>query len=96
MCVFLTRYLPLVLWTKKELPDILKTMFKYVVPSVLAGIVMPALFFPNGPKLQIGLANPYFLAGIMIILITFVSKRVLLSSFLGMGVFFIAQWILRM
>ena len=88
LCTFLPRYLPLALWGGRELPASAKTVLGFVPPAVLAAIVIPSLMTPTGTKLDLQWTNPYLIGGGMALLASLVSKRILLSSAVGVGVFF--------
>jgi branched-subunit amino acid transport protein len=81
-----------VLWGQKELPPLAKTVLGAVPPAVLAALVVPAMLVPNGTSLNTSLENPYLLGSIAVFVLFFLTRRMLLSSFVGVLVFFAAQW----
>jgi branched-subunit amino acid transport protein len=95
ICTFLPRYLPLVVLKDREFSLHIKTALGYVTPAVLAAIVVPELIMPGGAQMHFSIINPYIVAGGITILSTLLTKRVLLSSFIGIGVFFLLQWSLQ-
>lgn len=92
LCTFLPRYLPLVLWGQRELPALAKTVLGAVPPAVLAALVLPAMLVPSGTTLNTSLENPYLLGGVAVFVLFLLTRRMLLSSFIGVLAFFAAQW----
>ncbi|MGV8863867.1 MAG: AzlD domain-containing protein [Pseudomonas sp.] len=46
----------------------------------------------SGPRLNTRLDNPYLLGSLAVFVLFFLTRRMLLSSFIGVLVFFAAQW----
>lgn len=46
----------------------------------------------SGPTLNTSLENPYLLGSLAVFVLFFLTRRMLLSSFIGVLVFFAAQW----
>lgn len=59
------------------------------LPSAL---VVPAMLVPTGTTLDTCLENPYLLGSLVVFVLFFLTRRMLLSSFIGVLVFFAAQW----
>jgi branched-subunit amino acid transport protein len=93
LCTFLPRYLPLVLWGNRELPDGVKTVLGFVPPAVLAALAFPSMMMPNGVDLDLAWTNPYLVGSIVTLIATMISKRLLLSSSIGIAAFFAVQWL---
>lgn len=63
----------------------------FVPPAVLAAIVMPGLFMPQG-VLDLSLGNMRPLAGILAILVAARTRSVLAAILSGMGALWLLQW----
>ncbi|CRM21809.1 AzlD domain-containing protein [Pseudomonas fluorescens] len=92
LCTFLPRYLPLVLWGQRELSPLAKTVLGAVPPAVLAALVVPAMLVPTGTAIDFSVQNPYLLGSVAVFVLFFLTRRMLLSSFIGVLVFFAVQW----
>lgn len=91
LCAFLPRYLPLVLWSGKPLSSRMERILGMIPASIISALIIPDVInINNGISLAI-LKQPYFLASVFTFLIMIFSKRLILSSFLGVGVFFILK-----
>ena len=87
LVTFLIRYPTMVLVGKIPLPDRVFRALRYVPPAVLAAIIVPALFMPDGESISFSLGNSYLVAGILAALIAWRSKNLLLTIVLGMAIF---------
>ncbi len=94
LCTFLPRYLPLILWGDREFPDKFKTLLGFVPPAVLAAVVFPSLLMPTGGSIDLSWTNTYLVGGLVAIIAALISKRMLLSSFIGIVTFFVMQSLL--
>lgn len=91
LVTFGVRYLPMLAARRMTLPPRLMDALRYVPVAVLSAIIAPAILYPNGVDLHIGLDNPRLLAGIASALIMWRSKNLLLTIVLGMGLFLLLQ-----
>jgi branched-subunit amino acid transport protein len=89
LCTFLPRYLPLVLFRNKELPVQIKQVLSHVPPAVLAAIVFPSLLVPVNNVFDPSWNNPYLLSGVITIIATILSKRMVTSAMVGMCCFYL-------
>jgi branched-subunit amino acid transport protein len=92
-CVtFLIRYPVMAMSGRIKLPHWFMQLLRYVPPTVLTAIVVPAVLMPD-EILWIDHSNPR-LAGALASLIVGVWRRnLLLTIVVGMGVFFVWQWL---
>jgi len=75
----------------REIPDWLERPLRYVAPSVLAAIVLPAVVLrDNAVDLMPG-TNPKFLAAVVAALVAWKLKNVALVIVIGMGVLWMLQ-----
>lgn len=86
---FGARYPVLALVSKVGLPPALQRGLRYVPPAVLAAIITPAIFMPNGATLDISLSNAYLAGGIAAGITAWRSKNLLLTLGVGMAVFLV-------
>ena len=92
IATFLTRYPTMLLVSKIELPAQIKRALKYVPIAVLSAIIAPLVLLQDG-KLAISLDNPFFLAGIVSILVSWRTKILLLTIILGMASLWFFQYL---
>ncbi|GAA3660705.1 hypothetical protein GCM10022224_025120 [Nonomuraea antimicrobica] len=94
LCSFLPRYLPLAVLADREMRPLVETLLKYTPPAVLAALVFPAILAPSGKGLELSLANPYLIGGVVTFAAGMVSKRFLLSTAIGIAAFYLSRWLL--
>jgi len=87
------RYFLLAFADRIELPDLLKDSLKFIAPAVLTAITVPAVLMPAG-ELDISLANPYLISGVLALIAGILSRNVLMTIFVGLLAFFLYQIIL--
>jgi branched-subunit amino acid transport protein len=88
LAAFLPRYLPLVLWGELEPPARAQSVLRFVPTTVLAAIVAPSLLMPSGDRIDLSMHNAYIFGGCAVLIIALISKRMLLSCFVGVAVFY--------
>ena len=84
LITFVLRYVPIALLSRMHLPGPLKRALVYVPPAVMAAIITPALFFPDGAP-TIALDTPRLLAAALAALVAWKTRSVLWTVILGMG-----------
>lgn len=82
---FFVRYPVLVLVGKIPLPEPVFRALRYVPPTVLTAIIVPAVLMPEG-TVDISPANAYLVAGIASALVAWRSKNLVLTIVIGMAV----------
>ena len=85
------RYPVLALVGRLKLPEVVLRALRFVPPAVLSAIIFPAVFYPDGERLMLGLDNPRILAVILAGLVAWRSKNLLLTIVVGM----VALWVLQ-
>lgn len=93
LVTFGIRYFLLAFADRIELPDLLKDSLKFIAPAVLTAITVPAVLMPAG-ELDISLANPYLISGVLALIAGILSRNVLMTIFVGLLAFFLYQIIL--
>ncbi|MBT9530548.1 MAG: AzlD domain-containing protein [Pseudomonas sp.] len=75
-------------------PLIVRQGLHYVPGAVLAAIVLPGMFMPDGQHWQLSLDNAYLLAGLACILIAALTRHLLATIGGGLLIFFLLRWAL--
>ena len=74
-----------------KLPDLVLRGLRFIPAAVLSALIVPALPRPQN-TLNLSWHNPYLLAGILAIIISVISRSVLLTLIGGM----LALWLVKM
>lgn len=83
LVTYLPRMLPLVILSRTQLPNIFLRWLSYIPAAVLAALLAPALFLPEGRFALVG--NPYLLAAIPTSLIAIRTRSIALTILCGMA-----------
>lgn len=84
LVTFLIRYPILALVGRLNLSEGVMRALKYVPPSVLTAIIVPALLLPNG-TLDLRLQNSFLMAGVICAFVAWRTRNLLLTIVLGMA-----------
>lgn len=76
---------------RTSFPVWFRAALRYVPAAVLAAIVLPGLAMPHG-EIDISLANPRFLAGIVAALVAWRTRGVLATTVIGMAALWLLQY----
>lgn len=90
---FLIRISFIVLFSKQEVNPLILRALRFVPASVLSALVIPQILTRNN-SIQISLANPQLIAGIVAALIAWRTKNVPLTILGGMVVLWVLQVLL--
>jgi branched-subunit amino acid transport protein len=91
LVTFGVRYPVLALVGRLKLPELVLRALRFVPPAVLSAIIFPAVFYPDGDQLRLGLDNPRIIAVVLAGLVSWRSKNLLLTIVVGM----VALWVLQ-
>lgn len=91
---FGVRYPVLALVSRVNLPAPALNALRYVPPAVLAAIITPAVFMPDGARIDLSPNNAYLVAGVVAVLASLWKKNLLLT--LGAGMLAFLLWRLLM
>ncbi|MCW5254096.1 AzlD domain-containing protein [Streptomyces sp. SHP 1-2] len=94
LCAFATRWVPLVLFEDRELPDVVKSSLTYVPGAVLAALVFPAVLTPMWENGDSDWAVPTLVGGVATLVAGRFVKHFLLVTTIGVVVFFLVRNIL--
>ncbi len=73
-----------------EIPAALRRSLRFVPPAVLSAIILPELLLPAG-HLDLSLGNHRWLAGLVAILVAWLTRNTLLTILAGMAALLILQ-----
>ena len=90
---FLLRYSFVYLFGKVELTQGARRALRFVPPTVLLSLIMPAILRNQG-TLDLSLYNPRFYAGLVAGLVAYKTRSVLLTFIVGMGLLYLMQTLL--
>ncbi len=77
-----------------HVPETIRKALHYVPPAVLSAIVFPELFMRSG-EFYLSLDNHRLLAGLVALVVAWVSKNTLVTILVGMVALFVLQIVLR-
>ena len=90
---FAIRFSLIYLFGRLHIPETIRRALRYVPPAVLSAIVFPELFFHDG-TINLSLDNIRLLAGLIAILVAWISRNTLVTIIAGMLALFLLQWFL--
>jgi branched-subunit amino acid transport protein len=90
LVTFLIRFSLIYLFGRFKIPETMRQALRYVPPAVLSAIIFPELFFRNG-ALNLSLDSPRLLAGLLAILIAWITRNTLITIIAGMLALFLLQ-----
>ena len=93
LITFGIRFSLIYLFGRLHIPETIRRALRYVPPAVLSAIVFPELFFHDG-ALNLSLDNIRLLAGLVAILVAWISRNTLVTIIAGMLALFLLQWFL--
>jgi branched-subunit amino acid transport protein len=93
LITFGMRFSLIYLFGRFEVPEMIRRALHYVPPSVLAAIIFPELFLPNG-GLNLSLMNTRLLAGLIAILVAWFTRNTLITILAGMLALFVLNLVL--
>jgi branched-subunit amino acid transport protein len=89
---FLIRISFLVIFGNREIPPIVYRSMRFIPASVLSALVIPQIL-PRSNAMDMSLANPQIIAGVIAALVAWRTKNVLLTILSGMAVLWLLQWL---
>ena len=92
LITFGMRFSLIYLFGRFQIPEALRRALHYVPPAVLSAIIVPELFLQN-EKLDLTFDNHRLLAGLVAVLVAWLSKNTLLTIIAGMIALFILQFV---
>lgn len=92
LVTFLIRYVPFGIASRFEFPERLVKALRYIPPTVLTAIIVPAVLIPNGQHIDLSLTNAYLGGAVIAFGIGWFSRNLLLTIVLGMAAFLAWQF----
>jgi branched-subunit amino acid transport protein len=93
LITFGMRFSLIYLFGRFHIPEAIRRALHYVPPAVLSAIVFPELFLHEG-TLDLSLDNTRLLAGLIAILVAWITRNTLLTILAGMLALFLMQMFL--
>jgi branched-subunit amino acid transport protein len=90
-CAFLPRFLPWVILANKPLSARMENVLQMAPAAVIAALVFPDIFYIQKDISVELLIDPYFLASIATFIIMLLTKRLIISSLLGVIIYVILR-----
>lgn len=87
---FAWRFSFIYLFGKVDLPDTLRRGLRFVPPTVLLGLIFPAVIRPAG-VIDLSALNPRFYAALLAAIVAHFSKNALLTIIVGLGALYLLQ-----
>jgi branched-subunit amino acid transport protein len=91
LITFAIRFSLIYLFGRLHIPETVRQALRCVPPAVLSAIIFPELFFNEG-TLSVSFENTRLLAGLIAILVAWVSRSTLVTIIAGMLALFVLQW----
>lgn len=85
LATYFTRFGTFFFFGDKEIPPRVKVFLKYIPIAMLTAIIAPALVMP-ADELFLSTENHYLIAGVVAGAVAFVTKSVILTVAIGLGV----------
>lgn len=73
-------------------PPLIERALAFVPAAVLTAIIVPAVIFPHGENAALNWHNPYLLAALVTVLISYFGRNLLATITLGMVAFLLLRW----
>ena len=92
LVTFGVRYPVLAFVSRIQLPPIVERGLKYVPPTVLMAIIAPAVFIPDGERINLNIQNALLFASLIAVLVAWRTKNLLLTILVGMVALWLWNW----
>jgi branched-subunit amino acid transport protein len=93
LITFGMRFSFIYLFGRFEVPEVLRRALHYVPPAVLSAIVFPEILMSQN-RLALSLENDRLLAGLVAVLVAWLTKNTLLTILAGMAALLILQFLI--
>jgi branched-subunit amino acid transport protein len=94
LVTFITRASFIVFANPHKFPHAFRVALVFVPPAVLAAIVAPGLFIPEG-AIDFTFANPRWIAGLAALAVAARTRNAVATLAAGMATLWLLQWTLR-
>ncbi|EQF24061.1 branched-chain amino acid transport family protein [Clostridioides difficile CD160] len=79
---YLPRVLPMLIFSKKEMPEFLKKIMKFIPVAILTSLTAKDVFF-NGDNLYLSISNPKIISFLVVLLVAYKFKSIGISIVTG-------------
>lgn len=93
LVTFGMRFSLIYLFGRFEVPEVMRRALHYVPPAVFSAIVFPELFLQHG-NLNLAVDNHRLFAGLIAVLVAWLTKNTLITIVVGMIALFVLQFFL--
>jgi len=83
---------PILFFSQREMPELLRRALRYVPTAVLTAIIVPDVLLPGG-ELALSLMNMRLVAGVAAALIAWRTHNVFWTIAVGMAVLWLGNWV---
>ena len=84
---------PILFFSQREMPELLRRALRYVPTAVLTAIILPEMFYPGG-ELALSLMNMRLVAGVAAAFVAWRTHNVFWTIAVGMVVLWVGNWVL--
>lgn len=95
LATYATRLSFVTFFSKREMPELLLRVLRFVPMAVLSAIIWPQLFLSSNTTPDLTLDNPRWIAGIIAGVIAWRTRNVLFTIVAGMFALWLLQWLIR-
>lgn len=92
LVTYTTRLGPILFFSQREMPDLLRRALRYVPTAVLTAIILPEMFFPGG-ELALSLTNMRLVGGVAAAFVAWRTQNFFLTIAVGMAVLLVGNWV---
>lgn len=93
LITFGMRFSFIYLFGRFEIPEVMRRALHYVPPAVLSAIIFPEILMLQD-RLVLGLENERLLAGLVAVMVAWITKNTLLTILAGMAALLILQFVI--
>ncbi|MGO0905434.1 AzlD domain-containing protein [Clostridioides difficile] len=79
---YLPRVLPILIFSKKDMPEFLKKIMKFIPVAILTSLTAKDVFF-NGDNLYLSVVNPKIISFLIVLLVAYKFKSIGISIVTG-------------
>ena len=84
---------PILFFSQREMPELLRRALRYVPTAVLTAIILPEMLYPGG-ELALSLLNMRLVAGVAAAVVAWRTHNFFWTIAVGMVVLWLGNWVL--
>ena len=93
LVTYATRLGPILFFSQREMPELLRRALRYVPTAVLTAIILPEMLYPGG-ELALSLLNMRLVAGVAAALVAWRTHNFFWTIAVVMLVLWVGSWVL--